>query len=159
MKKALTATVIWSTFVLGALLGLAWPVVEPVAIAEGEVCFRCSRVIADGRLAAEMFDGTMPTKYKTAGCLARYLVSHPAEGADLFVTDYTSGRLVDPQRVLFVPVTINDRTNEHDYRAYLSHAEAAAAAHSLNVATVEWTDVLEGAKVQVSTTLAVSSTD
>jgi hypothetical protein len=154
MRKAFSAAVIWSVFVLGALIGMAWPVVEPVAVAEGETCFRCARVIADNRIAAEMFDGTMPTKYKTAGCMARYIASHPGETAEYYVTDFTTGKLVDPTRVLFVPVTIDHRTNERDYRAYLNHDEAIEAARTLNAPAVDWAAVLERAKVQVGANLA-----
>jgi hypothetical protein len=155
MRKAFTAGIIWSVFVLGALIGMAWPVVEPVAIAEGEKCFRCARVIADDRLAAEMLNGTMPTKYKTAGCMARYIASHPGEQVKVFVTDFTTGQLVKVERVLFVPVTISARTNERDYRAYLDHDEARAAAGALNTTPVDWSAVLERAKVQVGSTLAL----
>jgi hypothetical protein len=153
MRKAVVAAVIWATFVSGALFAMVWPVVEPVAIAEGETCFRCARTITDSRIAGEMFDGTMPTKYKTAGCMARYVASHPGEDADLYVTDYATGALVDPVRALFVPVTIDETTNERDYRAYVNHDQARAAAQSLNVEPVDWKAVLERAKVQVGPTL------
>jgi hypothetical protein len=153
MKRAFGAAAIWATFVTGALVGMVWPVIEPVAIAEGETCFRCARTITDNRIAAEMINGTMPTKYKTPGCLARYVASHRGEEGDAYVTDYLTGMLVDAGRVLFVPVTVNERTGERDYRAYLDHDKARAAAESLAVTAVDWNAVLERAKGQVGSTL------
>lgn len=131
---------------VGALLTLSCSSVRPVAIQDGDQCFRCRRPIIEKTMAAELLDGTLASKFRTAGCMAKYLADHPEETGITFVTDYPTGKLVRPDGVLFVPVVVNRDTGERDYRAYLQKAAAAAAAAELHSVPVDWKTVLEKAR-------------
>lgn len=131
---------------VGALLTLSCGSVRPVAIQDGDQCFRCRRPIIEKTMAAELLDGTLASKFRTAGCMAKYLADHPEETGITFVTDYPTGKLVRPDGVLFVPVVVNRDTGERDYRAYLQKAAAAAAAAELHSVPVDWKTVLEKAR-------------
>ncbi len=132
---------------VGALLTLACSSVRPMAIHDGDQCFRCRRPIVEKAMAAEMLDGNrFASKFRTSGCMAKYLADHPGETGTTFVTDYASGKWVRPERALFVPVVLNRDTGERDYRAYLQRADADAAAAELHSVPVDWTTVLEKAR-------------
>jgi hypothetical protein len=132
---------------IATVLATSCSTVTPVKISAGDQCFRCRRLITDGNLAAEMVDGSFVTTYKTAGCLAKYLADHPSPAAAVFVTDYPTGTLVSPARVLFVPVVIDRVTNETDYRAYLSATLATATAAEFQTQPLDWKTVLSKAKL------------
>jgi hypothetical protein len=78
--------------------------------------------------------------------MATYLVAHPDERATLFVTDYTTGKMVSPDRATFVPVLVDRNTGERDYLAYLKTADADAAAQEAHTLPVSWDVVLERAR-------------
>jgi hypothetical protein len=122
---------------------------RPEAIYKGEVCFKCRRVIKDARLAAESLGPTLPTKYRTPGCMAAYAATHPTTDTRYYVTDYVSGALIDATRAFFVPVLINDRTGEHDYRAYHSRGLADKAAAELGAGVVGWDTIVTRARAKV----------
>jgi len=46
-----------------------------------------------------MLNGTLPTKYRGPRCMARYLKAHPDANAQLFVTDYNTGALLNATTV------------------------------------------------------------
>ena len=71
---------------------------------------------------------------------------HPDESATLFVTDYSTGKMVSPDRAVFVPVVVDRNTGERDYIAYLKTADADAAAQEAHTQTVSWDIVLERAR-------------
>jgi hypothetical protein len=119
--------------------------VAPVKIQSGEVCYRCRRVIADARLGAEALDGSLAWKFKSAGCLSKYLADHPQDKSVVFVTDYASGKLVSPQRAVFVP-TVNRDTGEKDFIAFSDRAAANAEASSRHAIIVDWQAVLADAR-------------
>ena len=129
-----------------ALLTASCGSVSPVAIHDGEQCFRCRRSIAEKAMAAEMMDGTFASKFRSSGCMAKYLADHPNETGTTFVTDFATGKFVRPERALFVPVLVNSNTGERDSRAYLQKADADAAAAELHSVPVNWTTVLEQAR-------------
>ena len=135
-----------TSIAVGALLTLSCSSVRPVAIHEGDQCFRCRRPIAERAMAAEMMDGTLPSKFRTSGCMAKYLADHPYETGTTFVTDYATGKFIGPARAWFVPVVTDAHTGERDYRAYGLKADADAAAAELHSAPVDWTTVLEKAR-------------
>jgi len=130
----------------GALLAAACSSVAPVKIEVGDQCTRCRRIITDDRLAAEILDGNLAMKFKTPGCLAKYLVDHPIGTGIVFVTDYPTRKLVAPSRALFVPVIIDTRTYESDYRAYLPARDARGAVIAVNETAIGWNDLLRKAK-------------
>jgi hypothetical protein len=140
MKAALTAGAMWFAFAFIVLLGIAWQPLGPVAFAAGDRCFRCGRAIVDTQIAAQMLEGQLPTKYRTSGCLARYLANHPNEQGRWFVADYTTGRFIDAGGAWFVPVVL--ATNEHHYRAFRSRRDAEALAASLGTGLVRWDAVV-----------------
>jgi hypothetical protein len=129
----------------GALLTLSCSSVQPVAIHEGDQCFRCRRSIAERATAAELMDGTFPSKFRAPGCMAKYLADHPGETGTTFVTDYATGKWVRSERALFVPVVVNRGTGESDYHAFLNKADADAAAAASHTVPIDWKTVIEKA--------------
>ncbi len=136
-----------STFFVAVLaLGAAsCTSVAPVKINAGDQCFRCARTIDDTRVAGERIIGFVE-KFRAPGCMAKYVVAHPDETGPIFVTDYTSGKMVKPTEAFFVPIVTNAMTGESDYRAYSRKAEAAAAADELHTVPVTWQTVLDRAR-------------
>jgi hypothetical protein len=129
-----------------ALVVWACSSVQPVAIHAGDQCFRCRRPIVARAMAAELMDGNrFASKFRAPGCMAKYLVAHPGETGTTFVTDYVTGRWIQPERALFVPVLLNRDTGESDYRAFLNRADADATALELHTAPIDWTGVLADA--------------
>jgi hypothetical protein len=78
--------------------------------------------------------------------MAAYVAAHPGTDSRYFVTDFVSGGLVDARRAFFVPVVVNGRTGERDYRAYYSHGMADIAAQVLGVPVVRWQVVVAQAR-------------
>ncbi len=115
--------------------------IAPVKIESGEVCYRCRRAIVDTRLAAETVDGQVVWKFRSSGCVAKYLADHPKDTSVVFVTDYKSGKLVSPDRAQFVP-TLNRDNGEVDYIAFTDRSAADAEAFSRGTKAIAWTDVL-----------------
>lgn len=148
MRRTLLTASGWTAFIFAVYVFLGFRPAPPQTIGEGEVCFKCRHVITDARLAAETMDRNLPTKYKTAGCMAAYLVLHPGTNSRNYVTDFTSGGLFEAEHAFFVPVVINDTTGERDYRAYYSHGMANIAAQVLGVNVLRWDAVLERAKAR-----------
>ncbi len=132
---------------LGAAIVSMWSCssVAPVKVEGGEVCYRCRRVIADARLAAETLDGRLVWKFKSAGCVSKYLADHPQDTSVVFVTDYKTGKLVRSDRALFVP-SVNRDTGEGDYIAFLDRAAANAEAYSRGVKATDWNGVMSEAR-------------
>lgn len=132
---------------IGALLTLSCGSVRPVAVHDGDQCFRCRRPIVEKAMAAELMDGNrFASKFRSSGCMAKYLADHPGETGTMFVTDYVTSKLVRTEGVLFVPVLLNRDTGERDYRAYLQKADADAAAAELHSVPIDWKTVLEKAR-------------
>lgn len=140
--------------IAAAVLAAACSSVTPVKIQSGDVCFRCRRVIVDSRLGAETIDRTLVLKFRTSGCVAKYLAEHPQDASVVFVTDYPTGTLTSPRSARFVPTTNRD-TGEKDYIAFAARAAADAEAFSRGTHAVTWDDVLtaarEWARQQVAT--------
>ena len=134
----------WRAAIAVSLLAGACSSIQPVAVQLGDRCFRCRRPITEGRLAAEMVDPQgRAYPFRSSGCLAKYLRSHPGETGTLFVSDYRSGRLIDSTSAWFVPTDIGDgRVPEPDYLAFKSRADADAA-NKEHASVIRWTGVLE----------------
>ena len=132
---------------IGALLTVSCSSVRPVAIHDGDQCFRCRRPIVDRANAAELMDGNrFASKFRAPGCMAKYLASHPEETGTTFVTDYATGKWLRPERAVFVPVIVNRDTGESDYHAFLDKAAADVAAAEAHTAPVDWAAVLRDAR-------------
>jgi hypothetical protein len=122
MKKVLYTVVI-------GLTALACASVQPAKIEAGDRCLRCRRPIGDLKLAAEVID-TMraPFPFRTAGCLAKYVKANQnVQFTAVFVTDYTSGRMLAASDAWFVPANIappDSKAPEPDYYAFRSRGEA-----------------------------------
>jgi hypothetical protein len=135
-----------------ALLGLApflvlsCSTIAPIKINAGDQCFRCRRIITNTSLATEQIQGGLTSKYRAPGCMAKYLVAHPDEGGTLFVTDYATGKMLPPEKAIFVPVVLDRNTGESDYQAFKTAADASAAALALGTTPVDWQTVLERAR-------------
>jgi hypothetical protein len=132
---------------VGALLTASCgSAIGPVAIQDGDQCFRCRRSINEKAMAAEMIDGSFVSKFRAPGCMAKYLADHPSETGKIFVTDFSTGKWVRPEAATFVPIVVNPNTGETDYHAFLNKADAAAAAAGLHTVAVDWKTVLEKAR-------------
>jgi len=122
--------------------------VAPVKVSAGDQCFRCRRSIMDERLAGETIDANgFVSKFRAPGCMAKYLAAHPSETGTVFVTDYATGKMMNPDAALFVPVVVDRNTGEHEYRAYRLRPDANVAAGELGAAPVDWKTVLEKARM------------
>lgn len=132
---------------IGALLMVSCSSVRPVAIHDGDQCFRCRRPIIEKAMAAELMDGNrFASKFRAPGCMAKYLVDHPDETGTTFVSDYATGKWLRPDGALFVPILLNRDTGESDYHAFASKADAAAAAADAHTAPIDWKTVLDKAR-------------
>lgn len=136
------------TLLLGlvSLVALSCSAVAPVRVNAGDQCFRCRRVIGEPRVAGEIVNGGLTTKYRGPGCLAKYLAAHADETGVLFVTDFTTGKMLRPEKAVYVPVVVDRSTGETDYRAFRLRADADAAAGELKTSPVDWNTVLEQAR-------------
>ena len=121
--------------------------VSPVKVEAGEQCYRCRRSITNERVAGEaVFGPQFVAKFRGPGCMAKYLVSHPDEKPALFVTDYSSGKMIAPERAFYVSELVDRNTGETDYRAYSQQTDAAAFAAETHATPIAWNAVLEQAR-------------
>jgi hypothetical protein len=121
--------------------------VAPVKVAAGDQCFRCRRSIINERVATETIDSNhFASKFRGPGCMAKYLVAHPEETPTIFVTDYSTGRMIAPQQAFYVPELVDRNTGETEYRAYRQQAHAGAFAAEVHATPVTWDAVLEKAR-------------
>lgn len=148
MRRTTLLASIWTTFLLVVLTFVFVRPVVPATIYEGDVCYKCRRVVDDARMAAETLDHQLPTKYRSPGCMAAYLATHPGTETRMFVTDYVSGRLIAAERAFYVPVLVNDQTGERDFRAFHSADAAREAARTLGADVLTWRTVLEHARAR-----------
>ena len=128
------------------LVVLSCSAIGPVKVNAGDQCFRCRRSIVEPRVAAEMIQGSMVTKYRGPGCLAKYLMAHQDETGRLVVTDFVTGKFIAPEKAAYVQVLLDRNTGETDYRAFAKTTDADAAAREANVTAVDWNTVLDKAR-------------
>jgi hypothetical protein len=132
---------------LATLVTLSCSSVSPVKVEAGDQCFRCRRPITNERVAGEMIDSRQfVAKFRGPGCMAKYLAAHRDEKPTIFVTDYASGKMIPPQKVLFVPEVVDRNTGEIDYRAYSRQPDANAFAAEVHATPITWDAVLEQAR-------------
>ena len=131
-------------FLIAAVL-TACASIQPAAVQVGDRCLRCRRAIGDLRLAGETIDNLRaPHPFRTAGCMAKFVkVTPAAELTAVFVTDYTSGRMVLADEAWFVPTelpVVDSKRPEPDYLAFRSRADAEAARG--NKPMLRWSQVV-----------------
>jgi len=148
MRRTLLTGTGWTAFIFAVYMFLGFRPAPPQTIGEGETCFACRKTIVDHKLAAEIMDRNLPTKYRTPGCMAAYAAQHPSDDSRYYVTDFVSGGLIEAEHAYFVPVLVNDRTGERDYRAYYSRGMADIAAQVMGVQVVRWDTVLGRARAK-----------
>lgn len=134
--------------VAASLLALSCSSVQPLKIAAGDRCFRCSRSIEDVRLAGEIIDEAgHALKFRTAGCMAKYLAEHADHGwRGIWVTDYGSSKLVKASKATYARVLVDRNTNERDFAAFSSREAAEAMAKEQGGQILEWASVLAAAQ-------------
>ena len=138
MNKAFTVS-----FAFATLATMACSSVAPMKIAAGDQCFRCRRYISEERVATEAIDANrFVAKFRGPGCMAKYLVNHPDEKSTLYVTDFSTGKMMTPDAGFYVSQVVDRNTNETDYRAYRVKAEADAYAAQVHTTPIGWDAVL-----------------
>ena len=134
--------------ILGAaLLMTACSSMPPVPIAVGDVCFRCRRVIADTAMAAEIIDHEgRAYKFRTTGCMAKFLKANPTDVAVVYVTDFRTRKMVEADSAVFVPtVIVEGYKKTTDYMAFRNDDAARDAAARENSTPTDWKSVLASA--------------
>jgi len=132
---------------LATLAMLSCSSVSPVRVTAGDQCFRCRRYISNERVATETIDGNrFVSKFRGPGCMAKYLVAHPDDRPVVFVTDYTTGTMIAPERAVYVAEVVDRNTRESDYRAYLDRNQAAAFGAETHTTPIAWDAVLDRAR-------------
>ncbi len=125
-------------------LGLAFLIagcasVTPVPIGSGDVCANCRQAITETKLAAEAIDsGGVVLKFRTVGCMARFLNGKNDKMQGVFVTDYTSGRFLRAQSATFVHHVINPNSMERDYAAFGNLRDAVEFGKKQQSSPVDW---------------------
>lgn len=133
--------------VAASVLAVGCSSVKPLPVVSGDRCFRCQRPIDDLKLASEMIDeGGHAFKFRTAGCMAKYLAEHPGEhNLGLFVTDHATGKFMEASKATFARVPLSKVSVEKDYYAFKNAADAETLAKQEGGTTMEWDAVLASA--------------
>jgi hypothetical protein len=133
---------------LVALLAAGCSSVSPLPIQVGDLCFNCRRPINDVAMGGEIITHTnQALKFKSPACMARYIKANPDMAKVIYVTDYTSGRMIRAASATFVPFeTVERYVKTSDFVAYYSKDSAAAFAKERGTTPVKWEQVLAGAE-------------
>lgn len=135
----------WRAAVLmAAVVMVGCSSLKPVQIAAGDICFNCRRMINDPTMAAEIVDTSgLAYKFRTVGCMARFLKKNPDSAGAIYVTDHATRRFIKASTATFVPIVIVEGYNKTpDYIAFGASAEARKVAEQEKTTPVEWKDVL-----------------
>lgn len=132
--------------VAAGLVAIGCTSVQPLAVRTGDRCFNCQRPIENPRLAGEIIDQQgHALKFRTAGCMARYVAQHPEEQGQyraVFVTDYTTGRFIKASTATFARMPLEAGSMERDYVAFGSARAAADNAKKEGSGAVDWPQLL-----------------
>jgi nitrous oxide reductase accessory protein NosL len=133
---------------LVALLAAGCSTVTPLPITAADLCFNCRRPISDPSLAGEVITQTSQAlKFKTTACMMRFLKENPDTAKVVYVTDYTTGRLIRATSATFVPfVMVEGYKKTPDYLAFYAPESAAEAARQHNSTPIKWAQVMERAE-------------
>jgi hypothetical protein len=130
-----------------SLVVLSCGSVAPIKVAAGDQCYRCRRSILSERVATETIDSNrFVSKFRGPGCMAKYLVAHQDQQPTIFVTDYSTGRMMAPGQAFYVSELVDRNTGEVEYRAYRQQADAEAFALETRAVPIGWDEVLERAR-------------
>jgi len=134
---------------LGAFLVLvvsACASITPMPIRTGEGCAQCRRPINNLHMAAQEVSSGLASNFHAPGCLANYLVEHPAaQDAALFVADFPTGKMVDATKALYV-LTVNRDNGERDFIAFENPEMAKSEAATRSTAPLGWDALLAQAR-------------
>jgi hypothetical protein len=121
---------------------------KPVPIVGGDVCFNCRRIINDTTMAAEMVDKDgLAFKFRTVGCMAKFLKRNPDNIGAIYVTDHSTKRLIKASSATFVPtVLVEGYKKTPDYIAFGAEKDARAAAGQEKSEPKDWKAVLADAE-------------
>jgi hypothetical protein len=137
-----------AAIVTAALVMAGCSSLKPVPIAAGDVCFNCRRIINDPVMAAEVVEKSgLAFKFRTVGCMARYLKAHPENVGVVYVTDNSTKRLIKASTATFVPtVLVEGYKKTPDYIAFGTDKEAREAAAREKSEPRDWKAVLAAAE-------------
>jgi hypothetical protein len=129
------------------LVVLSCSSVTPVAIRSGDICEGCRRTIDNVKIAAEIVPpaGHLPLKFRTVSCLARYIHEHGNTDGAVYVTDYTSGKLIQARSAVFVKSEIDEHTKVLDYYAFRDVKTAVAFKNKTGGSASDWPSILKRA--------------
>ncbi len=117
--------------------------VSSVPIRAGDICENCRRPIQNVKVAAELVPpGGLALKFRTVSCLAKYLNHRQDAAGGIFVTDFSTGRLIGPQSAIFVKSEINENTKELDYYAFGSVSSALAFEKEHGGSATDWPSIV-----------------
>jgi nitrous oxide reductase accessory protein NosL len=144
LKLALMAgLVVTQTAFVGASV---W---RPVSMSPGDRCHRCERLISDRFVGAEIIGESGANKFRTIRCMLAYLHETGGPVKQVFAADDQTGTLVDVERAIFVPVSIDVFTGEEgygigetDYIAFKSTRAAERFAADHGAKTMSWPAVV-----------------
>jgi hypothetical protein len=130
--------------VAASVLAVGCSSVKPLPIVVGDRCFNCQRPIDDVKAAAEAVDeGGHALKFRTAGCMARYMADHKGDQyKGIFVADYSTGKLIAASNATFTKVTLSPASSEKDFVGFGSAKAAGEAAKREGSQTLEWDAVI-----------------
>jgi catabolite regulation protein CreA len=134
--------------VLTLLLAAGCSSAGPLPIQVGDLCFNCRRPIMDVHMAGEIItQNNQALKFKSAACMAKYIKANEDLVKVVYVTDYTTGRMIKAASATFVPfVTVERYVKTTDYAAYYAREGASAFAAERNSTLMTWKDVLARAE-------------
>jgi hypothetical protein len=114
--------------------------VAPVVVRAGDICDGCRRPIQNVKIAAEIVPpaGSLPMKFRTVSCLARYLHEHGDTPGEVYVTDYENGRLIQARSAIFVKSEIDENTKELGYYAFSTVTSAVAFGRKSGGSATDW---------------------
>jgi hypothetical protein len=133
--------------VAASVLAVGCSSVKPLPVIAGDRCFRCQRPIDDVRLAGELIDGAgHASKFRTPGCMAKYLADHPNElYTGIFVTDHSTGKFIEAADATFARVTQSTASMEKEYLAFKDAGDAEAIAKKEGGTIATWDQVVASA--------------
>lgn len=124
---------------------------KPVPILPGDTCHRCERSLSDPFIGAETVGepGTGAAKFRTIRCMLAHMRETTPEIAAIYVVDSQTGKLVNVDQAVFVPVLIDTYTGEakygvgdRDFIAFRSLKVAEQFAADNGVTTMSWPAVV-----------------
>ena len=134
--------------ICGALVTTGCSGVTPLPIVAGDVCFNCNRPIADPAMAGEVItQHNQALKFRTVSCMVNYLGKNPGTAKAVFVTDFTTGRLIRASSATFVPFERVERYQKSvEFLAFRAAEGATEAAKEHDSTPITWQQVLDRAE-------------